>query len=250
MLNGNDYVDRSYRTLQAGSDLRYFRVRVKETDLAIGIDNDSYDDSLIALCENEIRRLRAGLEAYIDVHPEFRTALAPLDLLPGAPPIAVSMGKAGWQAGVGPMAAVAGAFAEAVGLTLKEKVKQVIVENGGDIYMDTSSPRLVSVFAGQSSFSHRIALRIHPHESPLGICTSSGTVGPSLSFGKADAVVIKGTNTALADAVATGAGNRIQTQDDFMQAIEYAQKIPGVTGVLAVAGEHLAAWGSIELVPL
>ena len=113
MLNGNDYVDRSYRTLQAGSDLRYFRVRVKETDLAIGIDNDSYDDSLIALCENEIRRLRAGLEAYIDVHPEFRSALAPLDLLPGAPPIAVSMGKAGWQAGVGPMAAVR-AFAEAV----------------------------------------------------------------------------------------------------------------------------------------
>ena len=249
MLNGNDYVDRSYRTLQAGSDLRYFRVRVKETDLAIGIDNDSYDDSLIALCENEIRRLRAGLEAYIDVHPEFRSALAPLDLLPGAPPIAVSMGKAGWQAGVGPMAAVAGAFAEAVGLTLKEKVKQVIVENGGDIYMDTSSPRLVSVFAGQSTFSHRIALRIHPDESPLDMHLLRDS-GAQSCFGKADAVVIKGTNTALADAVATGAGNRIQTQDDFMQAIEYAQKIPGVTGVLAVAGEHLAAWGSIELVPL
>lgn len=250
MNSGNDYVDRSYRTLHAGSDLHYFRVRVRETDLAIGVDNDSYNDSLITLCEKEIIRLRSGLEAYIDVHPEFRTSLAPLDLLPGAPPIAVSMNKAGWKAGVGPMAAVAGAFAEAVGLILKKRVKQVIVENGGDIYMDTSTPRLVSVFAGPSSFSHRIALRIHPDESPLGICTSSGTVGPSLSFGKADAVVIKGTDTALADAVATGAGNRIQTKDDFMRAIEYAQKISGVTGILAVAGEHLAAWGSIELVPL
>ncbi|NLN86522.1 MAG: UPF0280 family protein [Syntrophomonadaceae bacterium] len=250
MSSDNYYVVRSYRTLHAGSDLRYFRVRIRETDLAIGVDNDSYSDNLMALCETEIRRLRSGLEAYIDVHPEFRSSLGPLDLLPGAPPIAVSMGQAGWQAGVGPMAAVAGAFAEAVGLTLRKKVRQVIVENGGDIYMDSSSPRLVSIFAGHSSFSHRIALRIHPDESPFGICTSSGTVGPSLSFGKADAVVVKGRSTALVDAVATGAANRIQTQEDFMTAFEYAQKIPGITGILAIAGEHLAAWGNIELVPL
>ncbi|MEQ8200017.1 MAG: UPF0280 family protein [Syntrophomonadaceae bacterium] len=250
MSSGKGYVDRSYRTLHSGSDLRYFRVGIKETDLAIGVDNDSYDDGLIGLCEKEARRLRSGLEAYIDIHPEFRSSLAPLDLLPGAPPLVVSMAQAGWQAGVGPMAAVAGALAEAVGLTLKKRVKEVIVENGGDIYVDSSKPRLVSVFAGQSSFSHRIALRILPGECPLGICTSSGTVGPSLSFGRADAVVIKGRDTALVDAVATGAANRIQTKDDFGLAIEYVQKIPGITGILAVVGEHLAAWGDIELVPL
>lgn len=250
MGSGNSHVHRSYRSLHSGSDLRYFRVGLKETDLAIGVDKESYQDGLISVCEREIKRLRGGLEAFIDTQPEFKSSLAPINLLPGAPALAVSMAQAGWQAGVGPMAAVAGAFAETIGQMLKNRVTEVIVENGGDLYIATSKPRLVSVFAGQSPFTNKIAIRIEPGESPLGLCTSSGTVGPSISFGKADAVVIKGKNAALADAVATGAANRIQCQDDFTATIDYVKNIPGITGILAVVGDHLAAWGNIELVPL
>lgn len=250
MNTGDAHVQRNYRRLHSGSDLKYFGVGLKETDLAIGVDKGSFAEDLIAICEREIRRLRGGLEDFITVQPDFMTSLVPITLLPGAPGLAVRMSQAGWQAGVGPMAAVAGALAQAVGQTLRSRVNEVIVENGGDLYIDTSKSRLVSVYAGRSPFSGKIGVRIEPGESPLGMCTSSGTVGPSLSFGKADAVVIKGSDAALADAVATGAANRIQTPDDFTAAIEYVQKIPGITGILAVVGEQLAAWGNMELVSL
>lgn len=242
-------VKRSYRSLHEAKDLHYFQVSLKETDLAIGVDQASYTSSLPAFCENEVRNLRGDLETYIMMHPEFRSSFEPLILLPGAPPLAVIMAQAAFQAGVGPMAAVAGAFAQAVGRKLRTLVRDVIVENGGDIYLDSSADRLVSVFAGQSKFSYKIAVKVRADESPLGICTSSGTVGPSISLGKADAVVIKGPNAALADATATGAANRIQTEQDLMKAVEYVQTIKGITGILAIKNDRMAAWGDIEIVP-
>jgi len=243
-------VKRNYRSLHEAKDLYYFQVGLKETDLAIGVDQTSYSSSLLSLCEKEVRNLRGDLETYIGIHPEFRSSFEPLALLPGAPTLAVIMAQAAFQAGVGPMAAVAGAFAQAVGQKLRTQVRDVIVENGGDIYLDSSVDRLVSVFAGYSKFSYKIAIRVRADESPLGICTSSGTVGPSISLGKADAVVIKGTNAALADAVATGAANRIQTEGDLMRAVEYVKTIKGITGILAIKDDRMAAWGNIEIVPV
>lgn len=248
--DGLNNVRRSYRSLHEAKDLYYFQVRLKETDLAIGVDQASYTSDLPALCENEIRSQRGALESYIIMHPEFRTSFEPVTLLPGAPALAAIMAQAAFKAGVGPMAAVAGAFAQAVGQKLKTRVKNVIVENGGDIYLDSSADRLVSVFAGQSKFSCKIAIRVRADESPLGICTSSGTVGPSISLGKADAVVIKGPDAALADAAATGAANRIQTEKDLMRAVEYVQTIKGITGILAIKNDRMAAWGDIEIVPV
>lgn len=247
---GSNNVKRSYRSLHEAKDLCYFQISLKETDLAIGVDRASYTESLHSFCENEVRNLRGALETYIEIHPEFRTSFEPLLLLPGAPPLAVIMAQAAFKAGVGPMAAVAGAFAQAVGLKLKTRVRDVIVENGGDIYVDSSDDRLVSVFAGKSKFSYKIAIKVRADESPLGICTSSGTVGPSISLGKADAVVIKGHDAALADAAASGAANRIQTEDDLMRAVEYTQTINGITGILAIKNDRMAAWGDIEIVPV
>jgi hypothetical protein len=247
---GVQYVNRDYRSLHEGKDLHYFHLSLKETDLAIGVDNESYTNSLLYLCEQEVRRLRADLETYIHMHPEFRTSFEPISMLPGAPPLAVIMAKAAFQAGVGPMAAVAGAFAQAVGEKLRNHVRDIIVENGGDIYIYSSSERLISVFAGQSQFTNKIAIKVQAAETPLGICTSSGTVGPSISLGKADAVVIKGLNGALADAVATGAANRVQTSEDLLRAVDYVKTIKGITGILAIKDDRMAAWGNIEIVPL
>ena len=247
--NRHNNVSRQYRSLHEASDLRYFRVSLKETDLAIGVDKESYSDSLLTLCENEVRRLRGDLEHYISLQPDFRTSFEPVILLPDAPALAVKMAQAAWLTGVGPMAAVAGAFAQAVGEKLRAWVSNVIVENGGDIYMDSNRDRLVSVYAGNSKFSHKIALKIEAKDNPAGICTSSGTVGPSVSLGKADAVVIIAENAYLADAAATGAANLVQTEDDLMRAIEYGQAIKGVKGILAIKGDSLAAWGKIEIVP-
>ncbi|HRW11619.1 MAG TPA: UPF0280 family protein [Syntrophomonas sp.] len=247
---GEQYVQRYYRALHEARDLRYFHIQVKETDLAVAIDQVHDTEHLIALCVKEVKRLRAELEGYLSRQPAFRTSFVPLALLPDAPEIARRMAEAAVQAGVGPMAAVAGAFAQAVGERLMREVKETIVENGGDIYLNSQRDRIVAVFAGPSRFSQRIGLKIKADSTPLGICTSSGTVGPSVSLGKADAVVILAPDTALADAVATGAANLVQDEEDLLKAIKYAQNIKGVQGILAIKGEKMAAWGELEIVRL
>lgn len=244
------HVNRVYRRLHEGHDLVYFAVKIKESDLAIGVDRASYSDSLVSMCRKELLRIRAELESYILLQPSFQHALEPVQLLPSAPPLVCLMADAARQAGVGPMAAVAGAVAQAIGERLDPLVKSVIVENGGDIYLNTQRERVVAVYAGRSKFSHRIGLKIDAEQQPLGICTSSGTVGPSLSFGSADAVVIMGYPTALADAVATRIGNLIHSEEDLMKAVETAQDTPGVTGVLAIKNDTMAACGAVELVPI
>lgn len=246
----NQHVKRQYRSLHEGRDLIYFQVKLKESDLAIGVDADSYSESLINICRQELLRIRGELESYIMLDPTFQRSLWPVQLLPGAPPLARAMAKAASAAGVGPMAAVAGAVAQAIGEYLAPHVKDLIVENGGDIYIYGHHDRVVAVFAGNSPFSQRIGIKLTADEQPLGICTSSGTVGPSLSFGSADAVVIKGFPASLADAVATRAGNLIHTEEDLMKAIDVAKNIAGITGVLAIKNDKMAAWGAIELVPI
>jgi len=245
-----EYVKRAYRALHNAADMHYFGIKIEQSDLAIGVDLSSYSDSLIPLCRQELQQRRQQLENYIKIHEEFLTSLVPINLLPGAPDIAAKMAWAAVRAGVGPMAAVAGAIAQAVGEVLTPRCQEYIVENGGDIYIKTLRPRRVAVFAGNSPFSYRIAIRINPEESPLSICTSSGTVGPSLSLGYADAVVVKASEGALADAVATAAANRIQHESDLIKAIDYVKTISGVTGLLCIKNDKMATWGAIEIEPI
>ncbi|NLV16087.1 MAG: UPF0280 family protein [Syntrophomonadaceae bacterium] len=246
----DDFTTRSYRSRHQGEDLTYFRICLKQTDLSIGINSEAYAPSLENRVMELVARLRADLETYITLHPVFFSSLVPVPLKAGAPEIARIMAGAAAAAGVGPMAAVAGAFAQEVGHLLEDYSSEVIVENGGDIYIKTTRDRLVGVIAGSSPFSNRLAVKIKKEESPVGICTSSGTVGPSFSKGKADAALVKAPQASLADAVATGVGNRILTEQDLKDAVEYAREIPGVTGVLAIKNDQLAAWGDIELMAL
>jgi ApbE superfamily uncharacterized protein (UPF0280 family) len=148
------------------------------------------------------------------------------------------------------MAAVAGAIAEAVGTDLLAYTPEVIVENGGDIFMKISRTRLIGVYAGEAPFTGKIALDISPEEMPLGVCTSSGTVGPSLSFGVADAVIVLSHSAALADAAATAIGNKVKTIDDIDVAIGQAQAIDGLDGVVIIKGDRMGMWGKVKLVSL
>ena len=103
------------------------------------------------------------------------------------------------------------------------------------------------MFAGNSPFTGKISFVIKPEQTPIGICTSSGTVGHSLSYGKADAVAIFSKDTALADAVATATANRISRRDDITPAIEFAKNIKGVEGIVAIIKDACGIWGNIEL---
>lgn len=244
------YEPRIYRFLHSENDLTHFTVMVGETDLDIAVRNDRYFDGLSHLVEDLVREERSLLMDYIKKDPAFLTTLSPHQHLPLAPVLAVEMCEATRAAGVGPMAAVAGAFSQLVGRMLSRYSRDVIVENGGDIWLKTGKIRRVAIFAGASPFSNKIGLEIHPKQTPMGICTSSGTVGHSLSFGKADAAVILSPSAVLADAVATATGNTIQNTSDLERAVDFALSIPGITGAVAIIGDKLAARGEVKLVPL
>ncbi|MGI6469511.1 MAG: UPF0280 family protein [Syntrophomonadaceae bacterium] len=141
MKSGRSYVQRDYRDRHQGQDLKYFQVQIKQSDLAIGVDVDSYSDSLLNLCRNYLIKLRGELEDYIKLQPLFQTALLPIPLLKEAPEIARRMGRAAASARVGPMAAVAGTIAELMGEKLAQRCMEVIVENGGDIYLKSTQER-------------------------------------------------------------------------------------------------------------
>lgn len=217
-------------------------MKISETDLFIMADCDLTD-----LAMESAHRFRSQVEEYIRIHPEFRSSLVPLPDDPLAPPIIKEMIEASGVAGVGPMASVAGAIAEQVGRILTANSSNVVVENGGDIYMYLKEDVKIGIFAGESPLSGRIALRVPAAETPLGVCTSSGTVGHSLSFGIADAVCIKSKSTALADAAATAAGNLIKTRWDVKKGLAKAMSIKGVLGALIVTGDTLAVQGAMEL---
>lgn len=244
------YVNRTYRNFLIHNDLKSFRVSVKETDLYISLKCGSFTTEIIPFVEKLVFRFRYDLEAYIKTDPEFKTTLTPHVVLPGAPPIVRTMAKASNLAGVGPMAAVAGTFAECIGLELLKISPEVIVENGGDIFLASENKRLVSIFAGKSKFSNKLAIEVLPEQTPVGICTSSGTVGPSLSFGKADAAVIISSSAALADAAASAAGNVVQTEQDVKKGIEIAQALPDIRGALVIKDNKMAAWGDFNIVPV
>jgi ApbE superfamily uncharacterized protein (UPF0280 family) len=236
---------RFYRHWIKDSDLVSFEVTVKQTDLYIRSQRNLEDKAL-----NSVLKHRAPLEAYIGHHPLFLTTLEPYQAEIEAPAIVKEMARVSELTGVGPMAAVAGAIAEAVGRDLLAFSPEVIVENGGDIFMKISQKRMVGVYAGQSAFTGKIALEITPRETPLGICTSSGTVGHSLSLGSADAVISLSASAALADAAATALGNIVNTADDIPKAIEKAQSIKGLRGVVIIVGDKMGVWGRVRIVPL
>jgi len=208
------------------------------------------ESDLTKLTEEIIYRVRGPLEGYIARNPEFLRSLTPLPYDKLAPPVVKEMLTAAEICGTGPMAAVAGAIAEQVGLALLRKSGEVVVENGGDCFIKVNSAVQISIFAGRSKLSNTLALKIYPEKTPLGVCTSSGTVGHSLSFGVADAVTVISTSAALADAAATMTCNRVKSENDIRKAIAFAQKIEGVLGVVVIVGEQIGAWGDVELMPI
>ena len=145
------------------------------------------------------------------------------------------------------MASVAGAVAEFVGNDLLPFSAEIIVENGGDIYLKSLNKRVVGIYAGKSPLSGRIGIEISGEATPLGICTSSGTVGHSLSYGQADAVVVLAKSSTLADAAATAIGNLIIKANDIQSGIEFAKGIDGLSGAIIIKDDNLGLWGEVKL---
>lgn len=233
---------RFYRQWGKKNDLISCHITVKQTDLYIQARCDVRDKAMRATL-----KYRASIEGYIQQHPLFVTTLKPYPEEGNAPVIIKEMIEASTLAGVGPMAAIAGAIAEAVGKDLLSFSPDIIVENGGDIFLKITKKRLIGIYAGESPFTGKIALEIKPQETPIGICTSSATVGHSLSLGNADAVVVLSHSTPFADAAATAIGNLIHDSDDIPKAIEQAQAMKDLYGIVIIKGDKIGLWGKIKI---
>jgi uncharacterized protein len=237
------YEERFYRAVTRPPDLLCYEVKLKETDLFCCTKTD-----LTPLIEERILHYRYQLEEYIRQKPVFLESLAPVERDPFAPAIAKAMIEASTTIGVGPMACVAGAIAEFVGRDIASLSDEFIIENGGDISMKTRRERTVVVYAKDSPYSGRIGIRAKPREEAFGLCTSSATVGPSLSLGRADAVCVLGSSALFVDGVATLVGNRVKKEDDIEAALEAGRQFSEVTGMLIIMKSRMGAWGDIDLV--
>ena len=194
----------------------------------------------------EIVRQRRILEEYIARHPRFKSALAPIDLQADAPEVVRRMAWAAQRAGVGPMAAVAGAMAQlAAEAALAAGAEEAIVDNGGDIYLKAVEPVLVALGTGTARLADRLAFSVEPGDTPISICSSSGKMGHSMSFGLCDLATIIAKDAALADAAATQAGNLVKTVDDVDTALERIIAIEGVDGVLLVKDDRVGLAGHL-----
>jgi len=235
-----------YRDSLRKDELLRYRVKIKQTDLLIRSEKDLREVAI-----RKTKELRRQLEDYIEKDPLFLHTFQPYPVSEDAPEIVRLMAGASILAGVGPMAAVAGAIAELLGKELLRYCEEVIVENGGDIFISCKKPRLIGVYAGEdSALSGKVGILIQPEETPLGVCTSSGTVGPSFSMGEADAVVAIAPSAALADAYATALANIVKRSIPVKKVLSKAQEIEGLKGMVIITGDKLVVWGEVNLTPL
>lgn len=235
-----DHQPRRYRRRVAAGDLVAFEVALAETDLLVLAERAMHEEARAAG-----RSARREVESHGALHAEFLRARRPLERPGNASGVVGAMYDAASVAGTGPMAAVAGAIAEAVARALSERGGDVVVENGGDVYMISGAERTVAIDAGDSPWRGRVALVLPPGE--WSVCTSSGTVGHSESAGRADAAVVAARDGALADAVATATANRVREPGEAQAAVEWALALDGVEHVLVVCGGELATAGRLQL---
>ncbi|HNQ38552.1 MAG: UPF0280 family protein [Prolixibacteraceae bacterium] len=244
-----EYQPRSYRQQFNPARFASFTVQYLETDLWIGVDHPSFRKEIAEVALHEVMDLRTMLDSYIHEFPAFGVTLEPLKLFPGAPAQAREMAAAGIRSGTGPMAAVAGMFALRTAEKIRNRfpLKELIVENGGDYFLLLKEDLLMTIYAGDSPLSEKIGILIPAGETPCGVCTSSGTVGPSFSFGKADAVMVACSSPVLADAWATALANRVQTPADIEPVLKYSEQFPEILSLVVICEDQTGIRGNFDV---
>lgn len=239
------YQERLYRHLIQSENLISFEVSVKETDLCIHAKRPLENEA-----RESVLRHRGHIESYIEAYPRFFKTLVPWNIKGPAPQIIRDMSNAGINAGVGPMAAVAGAVSEYVGRDLLNYSDEIMVENGGDIFVKLNHPFTAAIYAGASPLSLRIGILLNYARQSIAVCTSSATIGHSLSKGAADAVCVISKSCSNADAAATAICNQVGSAKQIQQAVHFGNQIKGVLGIVVIVGDKIGLWGDVKIVPM
>ncbi len=246
------YQQRKYRDKKNDERFTYFRVQEKETDLWIGITPRFYQSWLPGHVARYIIRSRREIETYMLTDPAFFTRHVPLDDVPGDKAIIHQMAEAGKKAGVGPMAAVAGAISGSVAkdITGMFPSAELVIENGGDIAAVFASSLVVRLETDNHGLLGETGILLHGGLSPCGICSSSGKFGHSFSYGKADLVSVVCKVPALADAWATSLCNIIRSDTDLKKVDQIISVHTDIIACIALANDNMLVYGDIDLLQL
>ena len=239
--NGQQLEPEKYRLLARRRELKPFRITDGETDMLLFGTDVFFEEAA-----RFIHEAREQVGKYIGEHPSFQKSLVPVPDDDDAPPVVRDMIRAGKKAEVGPMAAVAGAVAQYTGRRLLGLSPEIAAENGGDVFFRTDHPRrfgIVAESAGNPLVHIEVAETVPG--AGKGVCTSSGRLGHSMNFGRADAVTVIAEDAALADALATAASNRIQSRKNIRPTMEWTLE-RGAEGIVIMAFEQIAAMGSVH----
>lgn len=243
------YTARSYRAASARADERTFQAFIEESDLWITCGKGYFDAAgdLPARVTEKLREVRAAIKGWLRLQPEFGPSLVPLEVPESAPDIIKNMARGGLRWQVGPMAAVAGAVAEEVARAFMDESPDFLVENGGDIFMASSRERTVALLPDPENAAS-IGIKLAAPLFPLAVCSSSSTIGHSLSFGGGELVTVVARDAALADAAATSLCNRLKKPKDIERIIAEAEKDPDIIALFGSCQGRMGLWGDVELV--
>jgi uncharacterized protein len=223
-----------------------FQTVIEETDLLVTAEMVLTNEVL-----DIVRNLRGQLKAHIGLYPEFLTSFVPVDVPAGAAEVVQRMADAARCFSVGPMAAVAGTIAQMVADRLHDLSPNILVENGGDTFMYSTRERIVGLlpFPDQDM---TLGLKLSRQDFPCSLCSSSATIGHSISFGRGDLVVVRSQNGSVADAAATALANMLRGKKDLCTVLETAKRLKrrGIQGVFAQCGEDIGVWGEMELIEI
>ena len=228
----------------------FFPVTHLESDLLTGVWHNEYRHEMIQTTKEELIRLRRVLMEYSRLNPSFFSSHIPIPLDPDLPQEITTMIECGGKTGTGPMSSVAGLFASMVAKRLNREydLSEIVVENGGDLHIKNKSDLISVIHAGKSMLSDKLTVVLPP--GSWGVCTSSGTMGHSVSYGRADAVTVIAEHAPLADAWATEIANRLSGEEILNQILDEISEIPDILGCIIMINDKLGIRGQFEVKPL
>lgn len=244
------YQPRLYRERLNQERFKTFTVKYLETDLWLAVDKESYQEELPIVAADCVIRLRKELESYIKRFPAFKNSLNAIPIKgKKIPRIALEMMKVAKVTGIGPLSAVAGAFSFFVAEELLKKfqLKELIIENGGDLYVKIVKDISLKIFPGELVLKNDLVLKVKADLSPLGICTSAGKLGHSLNFGESDAVMIACKNPLLADSYATALSNQVKGKNNISGVLEKIKNTKEIISSVIIAENSIGICGNLEI---
>jgi len=233
---------KSYRSAIKQRNNFSWHISYKNSDVYISSDRD-----IKCKIAPHLKEIYSKIEMCIKKDPVFLRALSPVPIKPFYPAEIKEMCRVSEKFNVGPMAAVAGAVNDYIAGHLSGYCGELVIENGGDIFLKSGRDLIINLYIRNPYFEDRLNIKIAGSDTPCGICSSSGTFGHSLSLGKCDLATVISKSSTIADAAATAAANRVKSEEDILPAIDYFKNFNDILGVLLVKGKKIGMWGKFRL---